>query len=86
LKLTNELNLKSIEAIPVSATEGDNITKKSINTHWFSGKALLPYLESIDIREDKPNKFILPVQRVCHISNKFRGYQGQIETGTISIG
>ncbi|PGV66239.1 adenylyl-sulfate kinase [Bacillus cereus] len=87
LKMTNEFNLKSFEAIPVSAIEGDNITKKSVNTYWFGGKALLPYLESIDVREDiKPNKFILPVQRVCYISNKFRGYQGQIETGTISIG
>src|SRR6056297_1806664 len=42
LKLTANYDIESIEIIPVSATEGDNITKKSLNTGWYEGLALLP--------------------------------------------
>ena len=52
-ELTKELALPSVQIIPVSATEGDNVTKKSENIPWYDGPALLPYLEDIDISDDK---------------------------------
>ena len=51
-KLAGELSLSNVTIIPVSATEGDNVTKKSENIPWYTGKALLPYLEDIDITEE----------------------------------
>lgn len=51
-ELTKELSLPNVTIIPVSATEGDNVTTKSENIPWYTGKALLPYLEDIDIAED----------------------------------
>jgi bifunctional enzyme CysN/CysC len=80
-------NLDSIQVIPVSATEGDNITKKSKDTLWYDGLPLLPYLEGVDIRkESAQNYFIMPVQRVSRPNHAFRGFQGQIEAGNITVG
>ncbi|OPL08306.1 MAG: hypothetical protein AVO33_01000 [delta proteobacterium ML8_F1] len=45
LSLIAAYDLDSLQIIPVSATEGDNIVKKSLNTKWYEGPALLPYLE-----------------------------------------
>ncbi|OEH92148.1 adenylyl-sulfate kinase [Bacillus solimangrovi] len=86
LQLTHGFNLESIQVIPVSATEGDNITKKSENTLWYDGLPLLPYLESVDVTKEQHDSFILPVQRVSRPNHTFRGFQGQIEAGTISVG
>ena len=40
-ELTKELKLPNVKVIPVSATEGDNVTKKSENITWYQGEALL---------------------------------------------
>lgn len=85
--LRNELGLANVAIIPVSATEGDNVTKNSENTPWYKGKALLPYLEQVDISEEtKEQGFYMPVQRVCRPNHQFRGFQGQIEAGEIHVG
>lgn len=86
LELTAGFELKSIQAIPMSATEGDNITKKSINTLWYEGEALLPYLENLDLAEKESKGFVMPIQRVCRPNLNFRGFQGQIESGKVNIG
>lgn len=85
--LTAEFHFESIQVIPVSATEGDNITKKSLNSPWYEGKALLPYLEDVDVHQnDNAKEFMMPVQRVCRPDHTFRGFQGQIEAGRIAVG
>ncbi|MFV8826403.1 adenylyl-sulfate kinase [Alkalihalobacterium sp. APHAB7] len=87
MQMTYGFNLESIQVIPVSATEGDNITKESVNTLWYDGLPLLPYLETVDVRkENEQNAFVMPVQRVSRPNHTFRGFQGQIEAGTISVG
>ena len=86
-ELTTELSLHSVYVIPLSATEGDNVTVKSKNIPWYNGKALLDYLETIDIDDSqKEAGFYLPVQRVCRPDRTFRGFQGQIEAGSIHVG
>ncbi len=85
--LAKELNLENIEIIPVSATEGDNVTKKSYNMDWYRNKSIIEYLETVDVKEDNKNlAFYMPVQRVCRPSHEFRGFQGQIESGVIRKG
>jgi bifunctional enzyme CysN/CysC len=82
-----EFDFKSITIIPVSATEGDNIIELSKRTLWYEGQPLLLYLESLDTNDDSLNKnFIMPVQRVCRPSRDFRGFQGQIDCGELSVG
>ncbi|SDY08290.1 adenylyl-sulfate kinase [Salimicrobium album] len=73
--------------IPVSATEGDNITSNSTNTPWYDGPPLLTYLEHADVtKEEEEAPFIMPVQRVSRPGHHFRGFQGQIESGRIHPG
>ena len=85
-ELTAELSLENIQIIPLSATEGDNVTKRSDNISWYNGPALLEYLENVDISADDEQGFYMPVQRVCRPDRTFRGFQGQIESGSISVG
>lgn len=84
---TAEFHLQSIQVIPVSATEGDNITRKSPNSPWYEGLPLLSYLENVDVHNtDDAKQFMMPIQRVCRPDHTFRGFQGQIEAGSIAVG
>lgn len=86
-ELKNELLLDDIYIIPLSATEGDNVTVKSENIPWYNGVPLLQYLETVDVDSSEEEEgFYLPIQRVCRPDHTFRGFQGQIESGSISIG
>lgn len=86
-KMTAEYDFDEEYIIPVSATRGDNITALSHKMAWFKGKALLQYLEQVDV-SDKTDQsgFVLPVQRVSRPDRNFRGFQGQIEVGQIAVG
>ena len=87
-ELQQEINLANVTIIPVSATEGDNVMHHSKNMPWYTGKTLLEHLETVDVSSDEQqeNGFYMPVQRVCRPSHEFRGFQGQIEAGSISVG
>lgn len=85
-ELKDELGLENVKIIPLSATEGDNVTTHSDNIPWYDGQPLLEYLETVDVDFDDEQGFYLPVQRVCRPNRTFRGFQGQIESGTVSVG
>lgn len=80
-ELSKELGLASVKIIPVSATEGDNITVKSDNTPWYPGEALLTYLENVDVSEKRRKKVFIcqfreyAVQTI--LSEDFRGRLNQ---------
>lgn len=85
--LLAEFNYKSAVLIPVSATEGDNITEETPRMPWYNGQPLLKYLEQVDVSENPSDTgFTMPVQRVCRPDFTFRGFQGQIESGEIAVG
>ncbi len=86
-KLAIDLELENVMVIPVSATEGDNITKRSVNMNWYSGPVLLEYLETVDVSgQSNEEGFVLPVQRVTRPDASFRGFAGEIECGGIRVG
>lgn len=86
-ELKEELSLENVQVIPLSATEGDNVTVKSENIPWYKGEPLLTYIENIDVSEKNEEEgFYMPVQRVCRPNHSFRGFQGQIESGEINTG
>ena len=86
-ELSKSLGLYNVKIIPVSATEGDNVTVKSDNMKWYTGETLLNYLEHVDVTEASTgNCFYLPVQRVCRPTYEFRGFQGQVESGSVKVG
>ena len=73
--------------VPVSALAGDNIVHRSNSMPWYQGPSLLELLEalpsSLDTRADA---FRFPVQRVLRPDHTFRGFAGQIASGTIRPG
>lgn len=86
-RLQAELGLQDTVIIPVSATEGDNVTMHSGKMPWYQGSTLLAHLETVDISGSLPEAgFYMPVQRVCRPDRSFRGFQGQIEAGRVSTG
>lgn len=86
-QIISELSLQDVVIIPVSATEGDNITKESANMTWYKGKTILSQLESVETNEISDEEgFYMPVQRVCRPNHEFRGFMGQIERGSVKVG
>ena len=74
-------------AIPLSALHGDNVIELSDRTPWFEGPTLLDYLETVNVTRDLTSlPFRFPVQMVLRPSHEFRGYAGQIASGTIRVG
>lgn len=86
-KLAIDLDLHSVEVIPVSATEGDNVTLKSSNMPWYTKVPLLEYLENINVEEHQQEiGFVMSVQRVCRPNHTFRGFQGEVASGKVAVG
>tara|TARA_X000000950_G_scaffold157425_1_gene193083 strand:- start:27373 stop:29277 length:1905 start_codon:yes stop_codon:yes gene_type:complete len=76
-----------IQAIPMSALEGTNITTKSDKTPWYDGPSLMEYLETVPVDDDRLNApFRLPVQYVNRPNLDFRGFSGQIPSGSVKVG
>ncbi|MCR5725754.1 MAG: hypothetical protein K6G80_11785, partial [Treponema sp.] len=86
--IVSELHLQDVVIIPVSATEGDNVTKPSAAMSWYKGETILSHLETVEVREgaESDDGFYLPVQRVCRPNHDFRGFMGQIEAGAVAVG
>jgi sulfate adenylyltransferase large subunit len=77
----------SVHAIPMSALHGDNVITTSDRTPWFDGPPLLEYLETVRVHRDlTAGPFRFPVQMVLRPDDEFRGYAGQIVSGTIKPG
>ena len=82
-----DLGFDSIVCMPISALEGDNITTKSANTLWYPGAALLPYLETVNVRaKHTHHPFRMPVQWVNRPNLDFRGFSGTIASGEVKVG
>ena len=86
-ELAKELDIKNRYYIPMSALGGDNVVKRSDKTPWYDGKSLLELLDTIDISKDeKPQNFRFPVQYVNRPNLDFRGYCGNIASGSVKVG
>ncbi len=76
-----------LHPIPISALHGDNVIGPSDRTPWFSGQSLLEFLEAVEVDRDTRSKpFRFPVQLVLRPTHEFRGYAGQILSGTVHKG
>lgn len=81
------LGFRTIDFVPMSARNGDNVTSSSSNMAWYRGECLLSLLEGLDADEDRINQpFRLPIQLVNRPHQDFRGFSGQIAAGRISVG
>ena len=76
-----------LHPIPISALHGDNVIAHSDRTPWFDGQPLLEFLETVEVeREASSRPFRFPVQLVLRPTHEFRGYAGQILSGSVGRG
>jgi len=84
-----EIGIGSFTPIPISGFKGDNITiAPSPATPWYKGPSLIDILENVEVdsEADQAKPFRMPVQWVNRPNLDFRGFAGQIATGTIAKG
>jgi bifunctional enzyme CysN/CysC len=82
-----KLNIKEIAFIPVSALEGDCIVYPSARMPWYRGETVMGHLENVYVAGDRNQvDFRFPVQYVIRPDQNYRGYAGQIRSGSISVG
>ncbi len=82
------IGIADFTAIPISGFKGDNITAPSANTPWYTGPALLPHLETVELEDtrDQAGAFRMPVQWVNRPNLDFRGFCGLISSGQVRPG
>jgi bifunctional enzyme CysN/CysC len=82
------IGITEFTAIPISGFKGDNITSASPNMPWYQGPSLIDHLETVELDNDgeQASPFRLPVQWVNRPNLDFRGFAGQIASGTIRKG
>jgi bifunctional enzyme CysN/CysC len=81
------LGFEQVRYFPISARAGDNITQPSGRTPWHDGETLLGWLESLPHqRRQEDAAFRFPVQYVLRPDLDYRGFAGQIVSGTVRLG
>lgn len=91
MQMSASLNIPDIHFVPISALLGDNVVNASDNLAWYTGSTLMAYLENVQIlgntdQATKENAFRFPVQLVCRPNSDFRGFQGTVAAGSVSVG
>jgi bifunctional enzyme CysN/CysC len=87
LEACQALGFRSVQAIPISATLGDNVVARSAPMAWWAGPTLLKSLEEIDTDSaEAARDFRLPVQMVTRLADGTRGYAGRIASGRVAPG
>jgi bifunctional enzyme CysN/CysC len=82
------IGIDDFTSIPISGFKGDNITTISENTPWFGGDPLMAHLETVDldVTADQAKPFRMAVQWVNRPNLDFRGFSGQIASGSVRPG
>jgi sulfate adenylyltransferase large subunit len=87
LALSSQLGIPSLQCIPISALAGDNVVGSSQNMPWYSGPALLEHLETVDFQRARPHEAVrFPIQYVIRPDSGFRGFAGQLASGSVRPG
>lgn len=83
----SKLSVPDITFVPISALLGDNVVHKSENMPWYDGPSLLHHLEHVSVGASRNLvDFRFPVQMAIRPNHGFRGFAGQIASGTIAPG
>ena len=87
-EFAQSIGIRAFTAMPISGFRGDNITGPSANTPWYKGPALIEHLETVEVDQvsDQEKPFRMAVQWVNRPNLDFRGFSGQIATGTVRPG
>ncbi|MEO8158182.1 MAG: GTP-binding protein [Betaproteobacteria bacterium] len=86
-----DLDFYRVDALPMSALQGDMVVGRGENLSWYRGQTLLEILESAEVaRSAVHGSLFFPVQLVSRPGDSgvedARGYAGRIESGSIGSG
>lgn len=87
LKFAEQLDVSDIKFVPMSALKGDNVVTRSEHTPYYTDKPLLELLEdspAAQANTDFEARF--PVQYVVRPNLDFRGFQGTLTSGSLTVG
>jgi bifunctional enzyme CysN/CysC len=84
----DRIGIEDWVAIPVSGLKGDNVVTTSKTMTWYDGPSVLDHLDSVplDVALDAAKSFRMPVQWVNRPNADFRGFAGQVASGSVSSG
>ena len=86
-EFSQALEIEDITAIPVSALKGDNVLSPSSAMTWYKGPSLMSHLETVPVGDAAlQSPFRMPIQWVNRPNLDFRGFSGQIASGSIKPG
>jgi len=86
-QFAQSFGFESVQAIPVSGLDGDNVLKRSEQTPWYDGPSLMEYLDMVDVwQQSSRQAFRMPVQWVNRPNLDFRGFCGTVAEGTVKPG
>jgi sulfate adenylyltransferase subunit 1 len=84
------LRLDRFTPIPIAALSGDNVVDRSTRMGWYTGPALLEFLEELEPRRHREVPARFPVQMVLRPRTAehpdYRGYAGRVEAGALHVG
>ena len=74
--------------VPVSGLKGDNVASRSDAMAWYGGPSLLEHLDTapLDADADAAKALRMPVQWVNRPNQDFRGFAGQLASGSVARG
>ncbi|CAM4138422.1 sulfate adenylyltransferase subunit CysN [Aeromonas bestiarum] len=86
-EFAKKLSVDTIQIVPVSALDGDNVVNPSDKLAWYQGETLLSLLENAEVeRELERHPVRLPVQYVNRPNLDFRGFAGTLAAGILRVG
>ncbi|KRG64649.1 adenylyltransferase [Stenotrophomonas humi] len=85
--LAGQLGIAHVQAIPLSALEGQNLSTRSALMPWYAGPSLIEHLDTVQLgARDAESGLRLPVQWVNRPNQDFRGFAGTIAGGQVRAG
>ncbi|MEO8539192.1 MAG: GTP-binding protein [bacterium] len=85
------LEVPTVTLVPMAAVSGDNIVDRSANMPWYTGPALLEFLEEVVVPDPARHADLrFPVQYVIRPQSNehhdYRGYAGTVAAGVVEVG
>ena len=85
-KFSGSLRNTEFYFVPLSALTGENVIRSNGRMPWYDGPSLLGLLETLPAKPEAQRQFRFPVQMVLRPNQDFRGYAGQVGSGTVRPG
>ena len=87
IAVASHLGIERVMSIPISALAGDNVVNHTYRMPWYQGPTLLRHLETVAVGAGADFQAVrFPVQYVLRPDATFRGFAGQLASGTIRPG